>query len=690
MVDNVITQQAVALPRGDLPRPRGLGYGAQLGDLNLRLAVHPEFPLRYYTRDSLAPRVADQSNVYENTLDIGYTFVRADLTGGAGLDWFPRRNAQTVEGAVTDEVRFWDSRNIDVSRTQFDSEYVLRLHKKIELWQDYTPDAATAIGRSPASFFVGVGLTIEEYTTLSGTPTPVATTITLPGAVDEIWNLGFEMYALLDTGDIWRKQANDTLFTAWVSASGNDSFTNMWTVKGRVVAQKEDGSTGSNVLVEVVDGGAGDVVIDSFTEGVDVQAVVDAGPVVLAAVTDGYLYSYTVNNTDQLEIVSQTELPDGEAPILLAYNQGVVLYLTGDEAPNLNQTLVRGYLAEVLDSRFNFVVGNSQLFFETTSSVDVATTGFTDVLVTRDEIWWGQYESNAHQVDHSMSLYRVDIATKGLNRGNSQDRTGVVDPADLNVFEGRKFWIEDGDVFAESETVFAGASGGNDIAWLIYPNINFGLSTDINWVESVFDVGNLANQGVQAEMYRSGDPSAIFDQTDSAWVLMQRVTSSGTSGNEFAMTNVTSKQLTLQVRLYPHSQLLDSPTVRRVTMRGLPTQRDLMVELPVNISDYIEVPYRMPVHIPGWGDKVYDALMKSIGTHLEALVYEPPLAFRGIVDNIDQPIMYKSDRGSQGRVCMIRLRGSRITATEAPTGDAGAGLGLLGVSILGVGQSEDT
>ena len=209
-------------------------------------------------------------------------------------------------------------------------------------------------------------------------------------------------------------------------------------------------------------------------------------------------------------------------------------------------------------------------------------------------------------------------------------------------------------------------------------------------MESIFDVGSLTTQGIQAELYRSQTPDSIFDQTDGDWVLMQRVTSPGTSGNEFPMVGVTSKQLTLQVRLYPHSQLLASPTIRRVTMRGLPTQRDLMIDIPVNVSDYIEVPYRMPVHIPGWGDKVHVALHNLVGSHLEAVVFEPPIAFRGIVDAIDEPITYKSIRGSQGRVCMVRLRGSRITATEAPTGDAGAGLGLLGVATLGIGQSKDT
>jgi len=676
------------LPRGDLTAPRGDGYGARVDDLWLRLAASPEAPLRIYSKDSLAERVDQRTNLYENVMDKGHVFARADLTGGAGLDWFPRRSAAETSDISRDSVRFWTSRNIDVSRTELDKEYSIRLHRKLETWGDPGVEIATALGRTSAYFFLGTDQAIHWY---SSTADDVPEGNTLVGSpVDELHNLGEDMYALLESGVIMRKQFLDAGFTAWATPAANTTYRDMWTVKGRVVVQKiATTGGGTNELIEMTSDGTEGNIIDTYGDNVFVRGVVDAGPVVLAAVSDGYVYSYTLDESDNLAVVAQTEMPLGESPFSIAYNQGVVFYLTADSALDGDAVILRGYIAEVLDSRMNFVVGNAQLTFEVISQVGVFSTDrFSDMVVTRDEIWWSMYEFDLHGAP-ALSLFRLDIVTKGVNRANSMDWTNPEtppDPKDLITFETRKMFVMNGEVWAEAQEEYA------DHGWLITPLVNFGINTPINWIASTFDVGNLTTSGIQAELWRTGTPDAIFNQQDNSWQLIQRLSSSSNSGQEVPMVGVQSKQLALMVRLYPWGTSTvanESPEVRRFAIRAYPSHRDVVIEIPVNVSDHIEVPGRMPITSPRWGDDVHRALFGMIGKHVEALVLDPPIAMRGIVEQVLEPTTYVTERGSQGKLCVVTIRGSRITATGGgfATGDDGVGLGLVGVSTVGIGQS---
>ncbi|GAF89772.1 unnamed protein product, partial [marine sediment metagenome] len=276
---------------------------------------------------------------------------------------------------------------IDVSRTELDKEYSIRLHRKLEIWGEAGTDTALALGRTTGLWFLGTLDTILWYSTLADTIPEGETTV--GGPINELHNLGEDMYALLDSGVIWRKQALDTEFTLWATPAANTHYRDMWTVKGRVVVQKiATTGGGTNELWELDPDGAEAHNIDTFGDQVLVRGVVDAGAAVLAAVSDGYVYSYTLNAQDSLTVVAQTEMPLGEAPFSIAYNQGVVFYITADSALNGAAVILRGYIAEVLDANNNFIVGNAQLKFEVISDVGAFSTDqFSDMVVTRDEIW---------------------------------------------------------------------------------------------------------------------------------------------------------------------------------------------------------------------------------------------------------------------------------------------------------------
>jgi hypothetical protein len=57
---------------------------------------------------------------------------------------------------------------------------------------------------------------------------------------------------------------------------------------------------------------------------------------------------------------------------------------------------------------------------------------------------------------------------------------------------------------------------------------------------------------------------------------------------------------------------------------------------------------------------------------------------------VSEPVEYISNRGSVSRYVIVEFRGQRLVTTAPPTGDTGIGLGLLGISTVGIGQSEGT
>ena len=225
---------------------------------------------------------------------------------------------------------------------------------------------------------------------------------------------------------------------------------------------------------------------------------------------------------------------------------------------------------------------------------------------------------------------------------------------------------------------------------MIFPNITFGLNTPITWLSTVVEAHNLADQGAQVELWRSSKPQAILDWQDPSWVLVQRISSQGGSNVEIPLVNLQSRTLALQLRMKSSDAQSKSPAVTRIAIRGIPSHRDFIMQIPVNISDTVSVPGRTPSVVPGLGYSLHSEILSLVGDSVEAALIDPPVLFRGIVNNVSEPVQYLSERGSVTRYCMVELRGTRLTSTEVATGDDGLGLGLLGVATLGIGQSEQT
>jgi hypothetical protein len=225
---------------------------------------------------------------------------------------------------------------------------------------------------------------------------------------------------------------------------------------------------------------------------------------------------------------------------------------------------------------------------------------------------------------------------------------------------------------------------------MIFPNVTFGVNTDITWLATVIEAQNLTDSGAQVELWRSSDPGAILDWQHRSWVLVQRLSSDGSSGIEIPLVNLKSRTLALQLRMSASANDTQSPSVTRVALRGIPAHRDFIMMVPFNVSDYVSAPNRAPIRYPGLGQSLQDEVMALVGESVEVVMIKPGIMFRGIVNNVSEPVMFVSNRGSVSRYVIVEFRGQRLTTTAPSTGDAGIGLGLLGISIVGVGQTEGT
>ena len=124
-----------------------------------------------------------------------------------------------------------------------------------------------------------------------------------------------------------------------------------------------------------------------------------------------------------------------------------------------------------------------------------------------------------------------------------------------------------------------------------------------------------------------------------------------------------------------------SPELLSFALRGFQLVNDLIVDIPVNISDQIERPFRKRLKINGQGELVYQALRNKEGKNVQLEIFRPDTLLRGIIENVSSPIEELSPRGSVTTYCLVRFRGSKVIQVSA-SGE-GLGIALLGVGRLG-------
>lgn len=602
-------------------RPRALGYGCALDDRLFRLAVGPGRELSIQTAPLEAPRVNTTSSAEEASAEFGLTFARSQFDGGDGLF------RAHVEGAAPN--RFWDSKNVSVDPAE-PGEFpeVTLLHT--------TANIETSASAGLYMTEVGGSIYLTEGTTLRRTDDPTAAAPTWANddphaaeaatTVQGVAALGTDVYAALGVNGIHRKQSG-----AW--SHWNDvQATRIWAVKGRIVAS--DGQS----LYEVTAAGVAPSPLKTLAPGESWQDVADGGSHVLCAATDGYVYAYSTD-TGSLALTAQT-LFEGETPRTVGQSQGVIA--VGTAASNVGRLWVGG----LADSG---QIGDLQLVKDWGESGTTVDQTPRRIIGTRDSLYTAVPDGT------DTHLWRYDLATGGLARhltvaGSSAPARG------LTVIEGRLFATVD------AAGVFRGTSTYASSGYLIGPLGDFYSAADKSWIGARLETGTLAD-GMTVSLYYTTDPAALNDPDSASWVRVTHRDSGSGDPGEHSLGNVVGRSLAGMVKLTPSTDGTASPAVRAFSFRAYPSSgdEDVIVVLPVNVSDQIERRGRARSRPPGRGVREYQALLGFEGRPVLLRVYlaGQTVTVRGLVEEVATPVQALTSRGSATVISQVRVRGRR-------------------------------
>lgn len=663
--------------------PRASGHNALLGDLLVRTIETADTPLTARTQNVQAERQDDAASIYEEVDDIGFTFSRFNHTGGEGLAWYPPRSGKIVP--ELDPIRFFDSKNLKIGREVDDIPYHVELAHKWELLD--TAQTFIDTFASNDKVYYCHALTVTQVDDWDG-GNPV--TYTLTGSTGPITTLfgsrSDTVCAITTEGDMFVKPRGATDFAlAYEQGVDGEPLLGGWWAKGRVIASRHlTGSIDTNELIEIAPAMGGTppspvvtvvvTVLDSFNA--QVWSVVDTSIAIVVAYSNGELHTFvpqtdTAGGAPVLTIRGTTPMPTSEVPYLLGYGSGKLIILT--QAGGVNGRK-RAYTAEVLDERFDFVVGQLQLIKEWAETSDVPDIRGS-MASTRNTIGWliNNIESG------ECELWGYDVISTGVFR---ETQVGTPLGISLSSYQNRLGLLLGDEVWSRDETLY------HSSGYLITPNINFGRTSSLAWVSALVNAQNLgAGQGT-ISVFRSIDASAIYDPDHASWILVGTLSDNSQSATDFVLSKLKSEQLALKVVINGPTAADDTPQLLRYSVRGITTARDWVVSVPVNVSDLIEVPYRRPLTVPGWGEALLEQLVALEGQALNLTTYVPFNEYQGIIDEVIIPTDYLADRGSSTKIAMVMFRGKRTTEGATYTGTNSWAQTLFGQSLWASGEGE--
>jgi hypothetical protein len=123
----------------------------------------------------------------------------------------------------------------------------------------------------------------------------------------------------------------------------------------------------------------------------------------------------------------------------------------------------------------------------------------------------------------------------------------------------------------------------------------------------------------------------------------------------------TGRYLLAKLELASSTDQATTPTALAFAFRVLGTSEDEVIQIPVNVSDQIEIPHRKRLLVRGQGDLIWQALRAIQGEDVRLKILRPsPLEVRGVLESVSTPIPAISERGSTTLYCLLSVRGITI------------------------------
>jgi hypothetical protein len=664
-----------------IARPRAFGYGARLDELLLRLAVTPQTPLEIRTAGTSAPRVQTTDSADEHLLtEEGMVFSLDDFTGGEGL-YFAHRQARTER----DPTRFWSSVGIDCGETLPGELSGIRLAHIIDsVWSEQS-NAYLVVMANGDLLFSGIpsgGSPPSNKVWFS--TNPLATS---PGRSEEdpygagpqtvrgLARLGDEVFAALGTDLISKRNSAGT----WAQLASAPTTVGIWSVKGRILAATGTG----NVLADINLTTGTPTSVITLAAGYLFTSVVDAGAAILAAASNGIIYSIKESG-GTVTLSGQSRISAIEYPTVLGAHQGVVLIGTG-EILDAGGKIGRLYRAKLSTNADEFILTDIQFLREFPAGDNTKDYSPSVMAQRRNDLYIGVAASNIQAADDGATIWRYQLATGGLSEEYRLFGGPGVElrPNGLGVIEDRL-------------VIGLGSAGGSSVdlglyresdsyvfsGYLISSVADFFTATSKSWVGLSLSTPQVAN-GARIRVYVSTSSEALLSPDHPTWLLAHTVYDTAASDSRVPLLDILGRYMAIKLVMERTSTGLDTPWVSRVTTYAYAQSEELVLRIPVNVSDRIERPNRRPVRVEGWGKRIQDELLARQGRPSVFELYSQGLILRGTVKEVFLPYPGQPARGSPSVIAMLEFRG-RLESLAAGVGSGTLGIGLLGVTKLGV------
>ncbi len=197
--------------------------------------------------------------------------------------------------------------------------------------------------------------------------------------------------------------------------------------------------------------------------------------------------------------------------------------------------------------------------------------------------------------------------------------------------------------------------------YLIAASADFFTAEKKQFVEAQVETGDITS-GDSVELYVSDKLESINNVNDADWeLIINRLSGEGTAT---AQMNKVSRYGSIKVVINAASGTSSgddtTPKVQSIQIRALARPELVAVQIPVNLSDRVERPFRKPITVKNLGETIYQSLKDKEGNAVTLEVFDPAEVIRGVVESIQYPITGQlAEVGSVTQYAIITIRGTR-------------------------------
>ena len=647
----------------NISNPKRYGYDVRIDEILLRSAVGTGREMQIQSSDVQEGQINVKQNPEDFTSNLGRIHSRNNFTGGQGLDTAHRAN-----GSPKDTTRFFDSKGIDVFHGDDETSYhVHLLHTMESKGLTFTGTEQYVIRTTNGNLYVSDVQTIYLSTDNADSWSTVAST-NVSYDIRGIVAFGNNLFVVTGDGST-NKQLIHYDGSTWTVESLGTSITGYFTgihfVKGRLVV------TGKSSVAEYL--WEADPYTGNFT-GVfqtanalitvepthDITSVTDAGAVILAASTDGNIYSLKdVSGTLQLQ--GQSRIGDEQVTAINAL-EGIIIFGTREVGTNKG----RLYRSDLTVADDLYVLANRQLLKEWDNGVDASP---QSMFASRDSVYVGVRESETETY-----LWRYYLPTAGLARDLRIPGTGSVNG--IKQVAGKFFALVQG----TTGGVYKETSTYETEGYVVLSAADFFTAESKQFVGAEISTEALGND-TSVELYYSTKFEALDNPNDSSFKLAF-TQASGTGDVEKQIAEV-ARYIIGKVVLKKNGSNNATPKVKSVQFRALARPELVVAQIPINISDRVERPGRKPVKVKGLGEELYATLRDKEGDSVTLELFNPAEIIRGVVERISYPVQSNTERGSVTQYAIITVRGTRQPVLEDVSTIHITGISAYGIMRFG-------